>query len=199
MLNTEAVPNKFNEVQGQILLELARQTIMEKLGLKVNENRIAKLAAALEDDQFNLRRGTFVTLNINGGLRGCIGNLSDADSVKEGVQKNAVNAAFYDPRFPALTKEELEKVKIEISILSEPKPVEYKDGADLIKKIRPTVDGVIIRKGMASATFLPQVWDQLPTPEEFLAHLCLKAGLSADAWQNRSLEVLTYQNQYFEE
>ena len=119
MLNTEAAPNKFNEAQGQILLALARQTIMEKLGLKVNENRIAKLAAELEDDQFNLRRGTFVTLNINGGLRGCIGNLSDSDSVKEGVRKNAINAAFYDPRFPALAKEELEKVKIEISILFE--------------------------------------------------------------------------------
>ncbi|MCD6272625.1 MAG: AMMECR1 domain-containing protein, partial [Deltaproteobacteria bacterium] len=81
----------------------------------------------------------------------------------------------------------------------EPKPLEYKNGADLIKKLKVNVDGVILRKDMAGATFLPQVWKQLPKPEEFLAHLCMKAGLPADAWKNSGLEVLVYQVQYFEE
>ena len=193
------ISNEFNEEQGKILLDLARQTITEKLGLKIDKKSADQLSEALTDNQFNTHRGTFVTLNIEGALRGCIGNISDSDSVKDGVRTNAANSAFHDPRFPALSKDELKKIKIEISILSEPKPLEYKDGADLIKKLKVNVDGLIIRKGMAGATFLPQVWKQLPKPEEFLAHLCMKAGLPADAWKNSGLEVLTYQVQYFEE
>ncbi|MGB9500390.1 MAG: AmmeMemoRadiSam system protein B [Dissulfuribacterales bacterium] len=193
------ISSELNEKHGRILLDLARQTIMKKLGIKVDKNKADQLAIALRDDQFKIHRGTFVTLNIDGGLRGCIGNISDSDSVKDGVRKNAVNAAFHDPRFPALLKDELKKIEIEISILSEPKPIEYKNGADLIKKLKVNVDGVILRKGPAGATFLPQVWKQLPKPEEFLAHLCMKAGLPADAWKNSGLEVLVYQVQYFEE
>ena len=199
MKTSKDMSNEFNAEQGKILLDLARQTIMKKLGLNVEKNKADQLATALRDNQFKTHRGTFVTLNIDGGLRGCIGNISDSDSVKDGVRKNAVNAAFRDPRFPALLKDELKKIEIEISILSEPKPLEYKDGADLIKKLKVNVDGVILRKGPAGATFLPQVWKQLPKSEEFLAHLCMKAGLPADAWKNSGLEVLTYQVQYFEE
>jgi len=193
------ISSELNEEHGRILLDLARQTIMKKLGIKVDKNKADQLATALRDDQFKIHRGTFVTLNIDGDLRGCIGNLSDSDFVKDGVRKNAVNAAFHDPRFPALSKNELKKIEIEISILSEPKPLEYKNGADLIKKLKVNVDGVILRKDMAGATFLPQVWKQLPKPEEFLSHLCMKAGLPADAWKNSGLEVLVYQVQYFEE
>ena len=199
MKNSKDMSTEFNEEQGKILLDLARQVIMEKLGLKIDKNSADQLTAALRDNQFKTHRGTFVTLNIDGGLRGCIGNISDSDSVKDGVRKNAANAAFHDPRFPALSKAELKKIEIEISILSEPKPIEYKDGTDLIKKLKVNVDGVILRKGMAGATFLPQVWKQLPKPEDFLTHLCMKAGLPGDAWENSGLEVLTYQVQYFEE
>ncbi|MCD6271435.1 MAG: AmmeMemoRadiSam system protein B, partial [Deltaproteobacteria bacterium] len=154
------ISSELNEEHGRILLDLARQTIMKKLGIKVDKNKADQLATALRDDQFKIHRGTFVTLNIDGDLRGCIGNLSDSDFVKDGVRKNAVNAAFHDPRFPALSKNELKKIEIEISILSEPKPLEYKNGADLIKKLKVNVDGVILRKDMAGATFLPQVWKQ---------------------------------------
>ncbi len=199
MKTSKDMSNEFNAEQGKILLDLARQTIMKKLGLKVDKNKADQLATALRDNQFKIHRGTFVTLNIDGDLRGCIGNLSDSDSVKDGVRKNAINAAFYDPRFPVLSKNELKKIEIEISILSEPKPLEYKNGADLIKKLKVNVDGVILRKGQAGATFLPQVWKQLPKPEEFLSHLCMKAGLHANAWKNSGLEVLVYQVQYFEE
>jgi len=90
-------------------------------------------------------------------------------------------------------------VDIEVSILTEPKLLEYRDSSDLLSKLRVNVDGVIIRKGSASATFLPQVWEQLPKPEEFLAHLCMKAGLPANTWKKGALKVKTYQVQYFDE
>jgi len=93
----------------------------------------------------------------------------------------------------------LERTEIEVSILTKPQALAFRDGQDLIKKLRAHVDGVIIRKGHASATFLPQVWEQLPRAEDFLTHLCMKAGLPSDAWKNSELEVLTYRVQYFEE
>ena len=132
-------------------------------------------------------------------MRGCIGNLTSTESVLDGVKRNAVNAAFHDPRFSSLSAAELDRTEIEVSILTEPLPLEYRDTRDLIQKLRVNVDGVIIRKGHSSATFLPQVWEQLPRPEDFLTHLCMKAGLPSDAWKSSELEVLTYQVQYFEE
>ena len=112
---------------------------------------------------------------------------------------NAINAAFRDPRFSPLAKDEWGKVKIEISILSKPQPCPYTDTTDLLNKLRPGRDGVIIKKGHSQATFLPQVWDQLPDQKEFLTHLCSKAGLDGNAWQRDRLEVSTYQVQAFEE
>ena len=117
----------------------------------------------------------------------------------ESVQRNAVQAAFHDPRFPPLTRRELPELDIEVSILSRPKPLVYQDGTDLISKLRVHVDGVVVRKGAAGATFLPQVWQQLPDPQLFLSRLCSKAGLPSDAWQVMPLEVMTYQVQHFNE
>jgi AmmeMemoRadiSam system protein A len=93
----------------------------------------------------------------------------------------------------------LEAVHIEVSVLSEPILLAYTDADDLLARLRPGIDGVIIKRGFASATFLPQVWDQLPQQEPFLSHLCLKAGLPADQWREGDLEVQVYQVQYFEE
>lgn len=185
--------------QGQLLVKLARQTLMERLGKPVPQSQVDSLNTALKDPCFQIVSGTFVTLKIDGQLRGCIGNLASNESLVSGVCRNAINAAFHDPRFAPLSAAELDLVEIEISILTEPKPMEYHDSADLLKKLRPNVDGVTISAGHTSATFLPQVWEQLPKPQEFLSHLCMKAGLSADAWKNRKLEVSTYQVQYFEE
>jgi len=189
----------FSQEQGQLLVKLARHTIMKKLGQEVNAGEATALAEALQTKSFQSPCGTFVTLKIHGRLRGCIGNLTATESVSEGVRRNAINAAFSDPRFKPLSAEELGQTEIEVSILTEPRPLEYRDGEELINKLRVNVDGVIIRKGYASATFLPQVWEQLPRPEDFLAHLCMKAGLPADAWKDPELEVSTYQVQYFEE
>jgi AmmeMemoRadiSam system protein A len=188
---------QYTKEQGKALVALARKTIQENLGVQTPPN--PKLTTDLADDALKVKTGTFVTLTINNQLRGCIGSLEGRESMVDGVKHNAVNAAFHDPRFPALTKKELDKVHIEVSVLTDPKPLAFTDADDLLKKLRPGIDGVIIAQGYASATFLPQVWEQLPDKEEFLAHLCMKAGLSPDAWKRDTLEVRTYQVQYFEE
>ena len=181
--------------QGQALVRLARQTIAERLGKK----SITVDPETLADIAFQEHRGTFVTLTINKQLRGCIGNLDSTESILAGIKRNAINAAFHDPRFSALKAHELDQVDVEISILTEPHRLKYGNSKDLLSKLRVHVDGVILSKGSASATFLPQVWEQLPRPEQFLSHLCMKAGLPADDWEKSRLEILTYQVQYFEE
>lgn len=197
MQNNTVVPLNLSRNQGQALVRLARRTIMERLGQQTAGDETGNLT----DSSFQEMRGTFVTLTIKDQLRGCIGSLDTTESILEGVRRNAVNAAFNDPRFSPLKADDLDQVDIEVSILTEPKPLEYQDSADLLSKLRVNVDGVILRKGSASSTFLPQVWEQLPQPEKFLSHLCEKASLPGDAWENEKekLEVLTYQVQYFEE
>jgi len=157
------------------------------------------MRSALSDASLQTRCGTFVTLKHHGRLRGCIGSLSASDPLAEGVRRNAINAAFHDPRFSPLTESELSQIEIEVSVLTEPQPLVFSDPEDLLRKLQPNVHGVIIRQGYASATFLPQVWDQLPQKEDFLGQLCLKAGLPRDAWKRGALQVSTYQVQYFEE
>jgi hypothetical protein len=185
--------------KGQVLVKLARSTLMEKFGLPIAPSEADRMRSALSDASFQARCGTFVTLKHKGQLRGCIGNLSATDPLAEGVRRNAINAAFHDPRFAPLTEKELGQIEIEVSVLTESQPLAFNDPEDLLRKLRPNVDGVIIRQGYASATFLPQVWEQLPKKEDFLGHLCLKAGLPRDAWKRGQLEVSTYQVQYFEE
>jgi AmmeMemoRadiSam system protein A len=185
--------------QGMILVRLARLTLAGQLGAHLDRPGSETLAAALQHPRLRESRGTFVCLKLDGNLRGCIGSLVGDGPVAEGVTRNAVSAAFQDPRFPPLTAEELARVRIEVSVLTTPVPLGFKDGAELVSLLRPRVDGVIIRQGVASATFLPQVWEQLPQPEVFLAHLCRKAGLPIEAWRGSSLEVLTYQVQAFSE
>ncbi|RPH52759.1 MAG: AmmeMemoRadiSam system protein B [Desulfobacteraceae bacterium] len=197
-MENENLSNRLNDKQGQILLKLARKTISDELGIKSRQEQIISASEIAEKD-LQRKSGTFVTLKIRNQLRGCIGNLAANETIPEGIKRNAINAAFNDFRFSPLTAKEFDKVEIEISILSEPQPLAYKNGEDLINKLRPGIDGVIIRKGHASATFLPQVWEQLKRPEDFLSHLCTKAGLPSDSWKNSKLEVLTYNVQYFEE
>jgi AmmeMemoRadiSam system protein A len=186
--------SKLNESEGKQLLSLARKTIEERL---YNQGE-AKMD--LEDSsKFHEKRGTFVTLTKQGNLRGCIGHIIPQDSLLEDVRANAINAAFQDPRFRPVSKEEWNNVRIEISILTHPKPLPYSSVEGLLEKLRPHTDGVIIRKSYHQAVFLPQVWEQLPNKEDFLAHLCLKAGLTADAWKKGDLEVSIFQVQAFEE
>jgi len=186
---------KLNEQEGKYLLEIARKTIEQELFKDRNIGQVD----SLDSPKFSERRGTFVTLTINDNLRGCIGHIIPQETLLEGIKENAINAAFKDPRFNPLSKKEWDNVKVEISILTDPKPLEYSDAEDLLKKIRPDVDGVIIKKGYYQATFLPQVWEQLPDKKEFFTHLCLKAGMDGNEWKKGNLEVYTYQVQAFEE
>jgi len=188
-----------NDEQGQALVRLARRTLAARLVGKDPDLDAGQKGELLSDPALQRSSGTFVTLKIGGQLRGCIGSLVGREPIVEGVRHHAVQAAFHDPRFKPLDRTELDEVDIEISVLTEPQPLSYIDTDDLLAKIRPHVDGVTIRKGFAQATFLPQVWDQLPHPEAFLSHLCMKAGLSADAWRRGDLQVETYQVQSFEE
>lgn len=190
--------NGLSEEQGKALLWLARETIAGKLGFAPAEPPPG-VALHLKDPALQERRGTFVTLKKHGELRGCIGCLTGMEPIIAGVRRNAVNAAFSDPRFRPLAQEELAALKVEVSILTEAKPLAKTDPQSLLADLRPGKDGVIIRLGGRSATFLPQVWEQLPRVEDFLVHLCRKACLSGDAWQSGGLEVLTYQVQCFEE
>jgi len=189
----------FTKRHGGLLVKLARKTLMDKFNNKLPDKELIELETALKDPVFKQPRGTFVTLTIDGQLRGCIGTLNPSESALEGVRRNAINAAFNDFRFNKLSPYELDRVNIEVSILTEPEPLIYKDKDDLISRLRVNIDGVIIKKGSASATFLPQVWKQLSNPEDFLSHLCSKAGLESDIWKKDKLEVMTYQVQYFEE
>ena len=186
-----------NKKQGSILLRLARQTIAGHLHLPVSA---PVQEAELADPDLQAKRGVFVTLKKHGALRGCIGSLVGQESIIDGVRRHALNAAFHDSRFPPVTAEEVPDLRIDVSVLTEPQPLAYHDDQDLLRKLRPRVDGVILRApGGAGATFLPQVWEQLPDPQLFLGHLCLKAGLPQHAWQSGQLEIDTYQVQHFEE
>jgi AmmeMemoRadiSam system protein B/AmmeMemoRadiSam system protein A len=190
---------QFTQKQGQMLLQLARWTLAERLNPHAAGKVSEALAAVSQERSFKSSCGTFVTLKKNGRLRGCIGNLTAKENVLDGVRRNAIKAAFHDPRFPPLKAAELEQVKIEVSVLTPPQPLTYEDSADLLAKLIIKRDGLIIRKGRAGATFLPQVWEQLPRPEEFLGNLCRKAGLPVDTWRYTKLDVWTYKTQSFNE
>lgn len=185
--------------QGQVLVHLARQTLETSLGQETTKEQQLNMTKALQDKLFSHKMATFVTLSSHGQLRGCMGSISPHLALAEDVRHNAINAAFNDPRFPPLQRQELADIVIEVSILTPPKPLVYTDGADLLQKIRPQRDGVILRYGWHSSTYLPQVWQQLPDPTQFLRRLCRKAGLAPDAWQKQKLEVQTYQVQHFKE
>ncbi len=194
--DNSGVATILSEVQGQALVCLARSVIAGELAVA---EPLACDADILAQPALQKRRGVFVTLTIGGRLRGCIGSLLAIGAIVDGVRENAVNAAFHDPRFAPLQQDEFEQVAIEVSVLTDPTPLAYTDGDDLIAKLRPGRDGVIIAKGGNRATFLPQVWQQLPDPDSFLTHLCQKAMLPGGTWRDGSLAVQTYSVQYFHE
>lgn len=132
--------------------------------------------------KFLEKKACFVTLLKESQLRGCIGHLQAFQPLYLDLIENAVGAAFEDPRFPSLKKEELPFLIVEVSVLTDPVPLVYKSPLDLLSKIRPKKDGLIIKKGAHQATFLPSVWDEISKKEDFLSHLCLKAGLDANEW-----------------
>jgi AmmeMemoRadiSam system protein A len=125
---------------------------------------------------------SFVTLTQSGALRGCMGTLEVRQSLLADIQNNARAAAFHDPRFAPLAAQELEATDIEVSVLSALQPMRFGGEADALSQLRPGIDGVVFTFGHHRSTFLPQVWEQLPNPKTFMAHLKRKAGLAADFW-----------------
>jgi len=180
--------------EGRYLLALARTTIAETVGAP---------AAGLPDPpaaRLTAPGAAFVTLRTRqGDLRGCIGSLEARRPLVEDVRENAIAAALRDPRFPPLKAAELDDLVVEVSVLTAPEPLDFDGPDDLLHKLRPNIDGVLIERGRNRATFLPQVWEQLPAPEEFLSNLCYKAGLPSNAWCWPDLEILIYQVEKFEE
>jgi AmmeMemoRadiSam system protein A len=184
-----------SDYDRSFLLALARKSIENHLsGLKPPDLEDDHLSDILKE-----QGASFVTLTIRGYLRGCVGALEPYQSLAEDVREHAVAAAFQDYRFPPVQSDELNDIEIEISYLTRPQALSYNDPQDLPKKLRPNIDGVVIRNGMQRATFLPQVWEKIPDPEEFLGNLCMKMGAPADLWCKRKLEVLTYQVEEFHE
>lgn len=179
----------FSESEGKFLLELARDSIShffeEGKELELKESELPSLRLAEKG-------ASFVTLTIGGGLRGCIGTLEAERKLYLDVISNAVLAAFNDPRFPPLTRIEFAEAKIEVSVLS--KPVES-SVQDIVQKKH----GAIISFHGRRATFLPQVWEELPEKEKFFSHLCLKAGLPSEAWKEKDFRVWAYEVQAFHE
>ncbi|HEX9627624.1 MAG TPA: AmmeMemoRadiSam system protein A [Acidiferrobacterales bacterium] len=159
---------------GEILLRLAR----------------AAIGAALERPRLGVDNApwlrepgaSFVTLMRHGELRGCIGSLEPYRPLREDVEDNARMAAFRDPRFPALTSRDYASIEVEVAVLSALTPVDLNDEDDALAQLRPGIDGIVFQYRHHRSTFLPQVWEHLPEPREFLAHLKKKAGLPADFW-----------------
>jgi AmmeMemoRadiSam system protein A len=127
---------------------------------------------------------SFVTLQLDGELRGCIGSLQPHRPLHEDVAHNARAAAFGDPRFGPLSDEEYPRVKLEVSVLSPLTPMPVADEADACARLRPGIDGLVLERGSRRATFLPQVWEELPKPEDFLRHLKLKGGWPGEYWSS---------------
>lgn len=177
------------------LLKLARKTIEKK----ATKDILTLQEVHSLDDALKERRGCFVTLTMNDTLRGCIGYILPVSPLYQAIIENAYNAAYSDPRFSPVKLEEVKDLHVEISLLTVPEKIDYDDEEDLLKKLNPEKDGVIVRKGFHSATFLPQVWEQLPKKEDFLSHLCLKAGLKPNEWATAAMDVEVYNAEVFEE
>jgi AmmeMemoRadiSam system protein A len=159
---------------GIILLPIARAAI----SCALNVPRTADETAPWLTEH----GASFVTLTQHGELRGCIGSLQAYRPLLDDVKSNAVSAALRDPRFMPLSAAELDITKVEISLLSPPQAMTFQSEADALTQLRANVDGVIFQYGSYRSTFLPQVWEQLPQPREFMAHLKHKAGLPVDFW-----------------
>ncbi|MBE9609636.1 AmmeMemoRadiSam system protein A [Chitinilyticum piscinae] len=174
----------FTDTEGAQLLRLARHSIHAHI-TGIAPDPLPDL------DYLKIPAASFVTLTQHKQLRGCIGSLQAWRTLGEDVSQNAIAAATRDPRFPSLLAAELPLTRIEVSLLSVAEPLSFRDEADLLAQLRPHTDGLILYHGQQQATFLPQVWHQIPEPADFLAHLKMKAGLAPDH-QTASLRFARY-------
>jgi AmmeMemoRadiSam system protein A len=190
-----AMTDELTPEEKQTLLRMAREAIEHA----VRGEKLPPLDEASLTPRLRAEGASFVTLTQRGQLRGCIGALEAYQPLAKDVREHAVAAALEDPRFPPVREDELNGIRIEVSRLTRPLPLEYKDAEDLLSKLKPYVDGVVLRDGLRRATFLPQVWEKIPDRAEFLDQLCYKMGASGNLWRTKHLEVFTYQVEEFHE
>jgi AmmeMemoRadiSam system protein A len=176
ILTVEAARSTIPVDAGRILLPIARAAISTALG--------QRMAATEEASWLQEPGASFVTLTQHQELRGCIGTLEARRSLLADVKANAIAAALHDSRFPPLTLAELAQTDIEVSLLSSMQPLRFDNEAQALAQLRPGIDGVVFEYRHYRSTFLPQVWEQLPTVREFMAHLRRKAGLPPDFWSD---------------
>ena len=189
------IEDRLSPEERSILLDQARQALVSGVrGIPLDPLNLEDFPPKLRQDGV-----VFVTLTIEGRLRGCVGALDAYQPLVEDVREHAVAAALKDYRFPSVQPDELSKISVEISRLTPPKPLDYDDPDDLTQKLRPGIDGVVLKDGMRRATFLPQVWEKLPSTVTFLEHLCQKMGVSPGLWRHQKLEVSVYQVEEFHE
>lgn len=181
--------------EKNILLRMAREAI--ECGVRGKE--LPPLDESTLPPRLCEEGASFVTLTIDGELRGCIGALEPYQSLAEDVREHTVAAALEDPRFPAVSERELDRIRIEVSRLTRPVKIEYHDTSELLSRLRPRMDGVILRDASRRSTFLPQVWEKIPDPVEFLNNLCYKMGADPFLWQRKHLDVFVYQVEEFHE
>jgi AmmeMemoRadiSam system protein A len=177
-----------NKANRQRLLELAKNSIQHGL----QTGRPLKINLDDYPEELTVPRATFVTLEINHQLRGCIGMLEAVRPLAEDIAENAFSAAFKDPRFPPLTADERGDLDIHLSILTPAEPVSFSSEQDLLSQLQPGIDGLILEEGHRRGTFLPSVWESLPEPEQFLRHLKQKAGLPPEYW-SKNIRIYRYQ------
>lgn len=189
------ITDQLTDGEKQTLLRLAREAMESAVRGTTRPN--------LDSRSFtkNLRENgaSFVTLTINGDLRGCIGALEAHQPLVEDVREHAVAAALEDPRFRPVSEGEISSLKLEVSRLTAPRLLEYYSSEDLLAKLRPHVDGVILKDDHRRATFLPQVWEKIPKTADFLDQLCAKMGAQPNLWRNKKLQVFVYQVEEFHE
>jgi AmmeMemoRadiSam system protein A len=191
----EVIPEaeRLTAAERSQLLCLARQALQEV----VCGNLLPPLDLNCLPARLQAPGASFVTLTRMSQLRGCIGALEPYLPLAEDVREHTAGAALQDYRFPPVIPTELPEIKIEISRLTLPQPLEYTSPDDLLRLLRPEIDGVIVRDGFMRATFLPQVWQKLPDPAQFLGHLCQKMGVSPNLWRSKPLTVQVYQVEKF--
>jgi len=187
--------DKLTAEEKRTLLELAR----EALEGGVRGKKLAPLDLDSLPPRLREQGASFVTLTVAGNLRGCIGALEPYQPLAEDVREHAVAAALQDFRFPNVEPEELPQIAIEVSRLTPSAALEYTTPEDLLTKLHPGVDGVVLRDGPRRATFLPQVWEKLPDPACFLENLCYKMGVAPDQWRKKHLDVQVYRVEEFHE
>ena len=178
-----------------ILLRIAKSAILSKFD---NEVSVDEESILQEHPDLAKDGAAFVTLKFDDNLRGCIGSIVPHRRLIDDVVHNAISAGFSDPRFNALSIDELSHLNLEVSVLSEPEILEYDDYEDLLRKVRPNVDGLILTHRGHQGTFLPQVWEQLATAKDFLEHLSMKAGSTPSIYSEHPT-IYRYEVEHIEE